>query len=90
MGIFLNSVLSGWLKLLIVVLARSWAVLLPNCKCVGVNSIRIKKGLYILTNRKWAICSLPHTSGLTKLTRPLKNRVDAYARLCQLIVNTLF
>ena len=40
---FLNSVLSGCLKLLIVVLARSWAVLLTNCKWAVVNSIRIKK-----------------------------------------------
>ena len=40
---FLNSVLSGWLKLLIVVLARKWAVLLTNCKRAVVNSIRIKK-----------------------------------------------
>ena len=67
---FLNSVLSGCLKLLIVVLARSWAVLLTNCKWAVVNSIRIKNGLYILTNRKWAICSLPNPSyGPTKLTR---------------------
>ena len=40
---FFNSVLSGWLKLLIVVLARKWAVLLTNCKWAIVNSIRIKK-----------------------------------------------
>ena len=71
-GIFLNSVLSGCLKLLIVVLARSWAVLSTNCKWAIVNYIRIKNGLYILTNRKWAICSLPHTCGPSKLTRPLK------------------
>ena len=70
--ILLNSVLSGWLKLLIVVLARKWDVLLTNCKWVVVNSIRIQNGLYILTNRKWAISSLPHTCGPTKLTRPLK------------------
>ena len=68
--LFLNSVLSGCLKLLIVVLARSWAVLLTNYKWVVVNSIRIKNGLYILTSRKWAICSLPNPSrGPTKLTR---------------------
>ena len=72
--ILLNSVLNGWLK---------WAVLLTNCKWAVVNSIRIKKWLYILTNRKWAISSLPHTCGPTKLTRPLKKEVDAYARLCQ-------
>ena len=41
--ILLNSVLNGWLKLLIVVLARKWVVLLTNCKWVVVNSIRIKK-----------------------------------------------
>ena len=39
----LNSVLSGWLKLLIVVLARKWVVLLTNYKWVVVNSIRIQK-----------------------------------------------
>ena len=72
--ILLNSVLNGWLKLLIVVLARKWAV---------VNSIKFKNGLYILTNRKWAISYLPHTCGPTKLTRILKKEVDAYARLCQ-------
>lgn len=41
--ILLNSVLNGWLKLLIVVLARKWVVLLTNCKWVVVNSIRIQK-----------------------------------------------
>ena len=40
---FLNSVLSSCMKLLIVVLARSWAVLLANCKWTVVNSIRIEK-----------------------------------------------
>ena len=40
--ILLNSILSGWLKLLIFVLARKWAVLLTNCKW-AVNSIRIQK-----------------------------------------------
>ena len=68
--ILLNYVLNGWLKLLIIVLARKWAVLLTNYKWAVVNSIRIKNGLYILTNRKWAICSLPNLSyGPTKLTR---------------------
>ena len=68
--ISLNYVLNGWLKLLIVDLARKWAVLLTNCKWAIVNSIRIKNGQYILTNRKWAICSLPNPScGPTKLTR---------------------
>ena len=41
--ILLNSVLNGWLKLLIVVLARKWVVLLTNYKWVVVNSIRIQK-----------------------------------------------
>ena len=41
--ILLNSVLGGWLKLLIVVLARKWVVLLTNCKWVVVNSIIIQK-----------------------------------------------
>ena len=41
--ILLNSVFNGWLKLLIVVLARKWAVLLTNCKWAVVNSIRIQK-----------------------------------------------
>ena len=41
--ILLNSVFNGWLKLLIVVLARKWVVLLTNCKWAVVNSIRIKK-----------------------------------------------
>ena len=41
--ILLNSVLSGWLKLLIVVLARKWVVLLTNYKWAVVNSIRIQK-----------------------------------------------
>ena len=70
---FLNSVLSGWLKLLIVVLARKWDVLLTNCKWAVVNSIRIQKWAVHLTNRKWAIYSLPRTCGPSKLTRPLKN-----------------
>ena len=41
--ILLNSVLNGWLKLLIVVLARKWVVLLTNYKWAVVNSIRIQK-----------------------------------------------
>ena len=41
--ILLNYVFNGWLKLLIIVLARKWAVLLTNCKWVVVNSIRIPK-----------------------------------------------
>ena len=41
--ILLNSVLSGWLKLLIVVLARKGVVLLTNYKWAVVNSIRIQK-----------------------------------------------
>ena len=39
----LNYVLNGWLKLLIVVLARKWVVLLTNYKWAVVNSIRIQK-----------------------------------------------
>ena len=70
--ILLNSILNGWLKLLIVVLARKWVVLLKNCKWAVENPLEFKNGLYILTNRKWAISSLPHTCGPTKLTRPLK------------------
>ena len=71
--ILLNSVLNGWLK---------WTVLLTNCKWAVVNSIRIQK---------WAAHSYISQMGykfsathlwLTKLTRPLKKRVDAYARLC--------
>ena len=41
--ILLNSVLNGWLKLLIIVQSRKWAVLLTNYKWVVVNSIRIQK-----------------------------------------------
>ena len=41
--ILLNSVLNGWLKLLIVGLARKWVVLLTSCKWAVVNSIRIQK-----------------------------------------------
>ena len=64
--ILLNSILNGWLKLLIVVLARKWVVLLTNCNWVIGNSIRIQKWVVILTNRKWDISSLPHTCGPTK------------------------
>ena len=39
----LNSVSNGWLKLLIIVLDRKWAVLLTNYKWAVVNSIRIQK-----------------------------------------------
>ena len=41
--ILLNFVFNGWLKLLIVVLARKLAVFLTNCKWAVVNSIRIQK-----------------------------------------------
>ena len=41
--ILLNFVFNGWLKLLIIVLARKWAILLTNYKWVVVNSIRIPK-----------------------------------------------
>ena len=40
---WLISVLRGWFKLLIVVLARKWAVILTDYIWVIVNSIRIKK-----------------------------------------------
>ena len=73
--ILLKFVLSGWFKLLIVVLARKWVVLLTNYKWSVVNSIRIQNGLHILTNLKWAISSLPHTCGLTNLMRPLKKKL---------------
>ena len=52
--ILLNSVLNGWLKLLIVVLARKLDVLLTNCKWVVVNSIRIQK---------WAVHSYKYQMG---------------------------
>ena len=52
--ILLNSVLNGWLKLLIVVLARKWPVLLTNCKWVVVISIRIQK---------WAVHSYKRQMG---------------------------
>ena len=70
--ILLNSVLSSWLKFLIVVLARKWAVLLTTCKWAVVSSIRIQKWAVFLTIRKWAISSPPDTCGPTKLMRPLK------------------
>ena len=70
--ILLNSILYGWLKLLIIVLARKWVVLLTNCKWAVVNSIRIQKWVVNFTNRKWAISSLPPTCEPTKLMRPLK------------------
>ena len=41
--IILNSILNDWLKLLIVVLARKWVVLLTKYKWAVVNSIRIQK-----------------------------------------------
>ena len=41
--ILLNYVFNGWLKLLIIVLARKRDVLLTNCKRVVVNPIRIQK-----------------------------------------------
>ena len=63
--ILLNSVLNGWLK---------WAVLLTNCKWAVVIPLEFKNVLHIFANLKWAISSLPHTSGLTKLTRPLKKQ----------------
>ena len=59
--ILLNSVLNGWLKLLIIVLARKCVVLLTNCKWAVVNSIRIKKnGMHILTiaNGLYVLCQI--------------------------------
>ena len=53
--ILLNSVLNGWLKLLIIILARKWVVL--------------------LTNYKWAICSLPIYSWAIYWTLPIKKWV---------------
>ena len=41
--ILLNSIFNSWLKLLIIVLARKWDVLLRNSKWAVVNSIRIQK-----------------------------------------------
>ena len=40
---WLDFVLRGWFILLIIVLARKWAVILTDCKWVVVNSIRIQK-----------------------------------------------
>ena len=55
--ILLNSVLNGWLQLLIVVLSRKWAVLLKNYKWDVVNSIRIQK---------WAVHSYKLQMGCSK------------------------
>ena len=49
----INLFFEEWLKLLIVVLARKWDVLLTNFKWAVVNSIRkwavhIANGLYVL------------------------------------------
>ena len=73
--ILLNSVLNGWLKLLIIVLARKWAVLLTNCKWAVVNSIRIQKWAVHSYKSQMGISSLPHTCGPTKLTHPLKKKL---------------
>ena len=43
MGIFIEFCLQWLVEILIVVLARKWAVLLTNCKWAIVNSIRIQK-----------------------------------------------
>ena len=68
--IVLSSVLNGWLKLVIVVLARKWVVLLTNYKWAVVNSIRIQKWAVHSYKSQMAICSLPNPScGPTKLTR---------------------
>ena len=88
--IFLNSVLSGWLKLLIIVLARKWVALLTNCKWVVVNSIRIQKlATHSYKSQMVYKFSATHLCPY-EVDASLKKRVDAYARLCQLIVNTWF
>ena len=67
---FLNSVLSGCLKLLIVVLARSWAVLLTSYKWVLVNSIRIKNWVvHSYKSQMGYMFSANLSCGPTKLTR---------------------
>ena len=71
--ILLNSVLSGWLKLLIVVLARKWAVILTDCKWVVVNFIRIQKWVvhYYKSQMGYMFYAIDVmlTCGPTKLTR---------------------
>ena len=68
--ILLNSVLSGWSKLLIIVLARKWVVLLTNCKWAVVNSIRIQK---------WAVHSYKSQMGYKfSATHLWAYKVDAF------------
>ena len=87
---FLNSVLSGWLKLLIVVLARNWVVILTDYKWVVVNSIRIQKWVvhyyksqmgYIFSARDVML-----TCGPTIVLRIIVS--DAYGRLVGLLRRT--
>ena len=76
-GFFFNSVLSGCLKLLIVVLARNLVVLLTNCKWAVVNSIRIKK---------WVVHSYKSQMGymFSAKSELWAYQVDAYQGLSQL------
>ena len=77
--ILLNYVFNDWLKLLIVVLARKWYVLLTNCKWVVVNSIRIRKwdvhsyksemGYMFSTTHLWAYKVDASPQNKTKLMR---------------------
>ena len=67
---WLNSVLRGWLKLLIVVLARKWVVILTNSKWVVVNSIRIQKWVvHYYKSQMGYMFSIKYTCGPSKLTR---------------------
>ena len=76
---FLNSVLSGCLKLLIIVLDGSWVVLLTNYKWAVVNSIRIKKwvvhsyksqmGYMFSATHLWAFYVDASPKKISKLTR---------------------
>jgi hypothetical protein len=72
-GILLNFFLSGWLKLLTVVLARKWAVILTNSKWAEVNSIRIQKWVVHYNKSQmgymFSATDVMLTCGPTKLTR---------------------
>ena len=87
---WLNSVLRGWFKLLIVVLARKWAEILTDCKWVVVNSIRIQKWVVHYYKSQmgymFSATDVMLTSGPTIFLRIIVS--DVYGRLVGLLRHT--
>ena len=62
-----------------------------GCRASSISDILASAAQKMIPPLDWGALFQRRACGPTKLTRPLKKEVEAYARLCQLIiVNTRF